>query len=419
MIDESFPTSGLRPMELLTQIDELRVGDLEWRTGRAFGLVYHPDDPGLEQVLQSVAARFMHENALNPFRYRSLLEMEVEVVKMASALFGAQDATLTSGGSESIFLAMHAAREHGRACGIDRPRVVICETAHPAFAKAAHYLGMGIDAVPCGPDGRAVPTLYTDALDSRTVMLVASAPCFPFGVIDPVSDIAGIAQQNDLLCHVDACIGGWLLPWWAELGQPVADWDLRVAGVTSLSADLHKYGYSTKGASILATGTDERARNQLFEYDRWPGGTYVSATTNGSKPGTPIAAAWTAMRYLGSDGYLRLASRVLDAWTRMQEGVASIDGLAITGEPDLPVFELRSDGCDIDAVGQHMDARGWRLDRQAGGLHLILSPGHDQVIESLIEDLAASVAAGPAATATGPGRYGGAVGHDTATHLVT
>jgi glutamate/tyrosine decarboxylase-like PLP-dependent enzyme len=413
MGDTSFPTNGRGADDILAELGELRTGDIDWRGGKAFSLVYNADEPELERLLHAVADSFIHENALNPFRYQTLLKMETEVIAMARDLFGATAGSMSSGGTESIFLAVYTAREWARARDITHPTLVCTDTAHPAFAKACHYLGVEMVRLDHGVDGRAVPALYEEVIDERTALLVASAPCYPYGVIDPVTDIAAIAAESDLLCHVDACLGGWMLPWWERLGQPVPPWDFRVEGVTSLSADIHKYGYVYKGASTVMYRDRDLYQHQIFMYDDWPGGLYASSTAAGTRSGAPIAGAWAAITHLGEDGYLRLASRVLDATTRMKAGIGAIDGLAVTSDPDMSVFEFGSDPArgeplDMDAICDVMDDRGWNLDRQQGGLHVMLAPGHDQVVDQFCADLAHAVAEhGPARS--GQHVYGGVV----------
>jgi len=392
--DHPFPSSGRSAGSLLGEIAELRSGDLDWRSGRAFSLVYDTDDPDLEALLESVGQMFLHENALNPFRYRTLLKMETEVIAAGLDLFGGGHGALTSGGTESIFLAVQTARDAARARGIDSPTLVCCNTAHPAFAKACHYLGVEMVRTPHRPDGRADVDAFAVAIDGRCALVVASSPCYPFGVIDPVTDIAALAESRDTLCHVDACLGGWLLPWWEQLGRPVPPWNFSVPGVTSMSADIHKYGYGFKGASLVMYRDRDLYQHQIFMYDDWPGGLYASSTSAGTRSGAPIAGAWAAIHHLGAEGYLRLARRVLAATEAFRAGIESIDGLRITGDPDLSLFEFGAveGGPDIDAVGDVMDDRGWNLDRQQGGLHLMLAPGHDRVADAFVADLAEAVA---------------------------
>ncbi|MFV0316401.1 MAG: pyridoxal phosphate-dependent decarboxylase family protein [Microthrixaceae bacterium] len=408
-----FPDEGRSSTELLKEMRTEREGDLDWRGGKAFSLVYNPDDPTLEELQHEVAGMFLHENALNPFRYATLLRMEGEVLSMTQSLFGATAGSLSSGGTESIFLAVQTARDHARAEGVAAPELLCATTAHPAFAKACKYLDVRQVFTEIDAGGRAVPEAYAEAMNPNTALVVVSAPSYPFGVIDPISDIAAIAAQRDVLCHVDACLGGWLLPFWEELGEPVEPWDFRVEGVTSLSADIHKYGYCFKGVSTINYRDKDLYQRQIFMYDSWPGGLYASASSAGTRPGPPIAAAWATITHLGREGYLRLGARVLEATRGFKAAVGSVDGLVVAPTPDMSVFQLAVDPAardeiDIEAVGDRMDERGWNMDRQQGGLHVMLSPGHDKVADLFATDLAASVADQGTASGT-EHTYGGVV----------
>ena len=395
MTAPAFPSEGTPPDALLAELRGARGDDLDWRGGKAFSLVYNVGDDGLETVLHSVASLYLHENALNPFAFPSLLNMEQEIVAMAADLLGgsADAGALTSGGTESIFLAVQSAREHARTTrGIAEPQIITANTAHPAFEKACHYLDLERVVVPVGSDLRLDVDAVAAAVGPRTALVVGSAPCYPYGVIDPIGDLAALAEERGVLCHVDACLGGWLLPFWERLGEPVPPWDLQVPGVTSLSADVHKYGYTFKGASVVLYRDRALLQHQFFLFDDWPGGLYGSATTAGTRPAAPIAGAWAAIRYLGLEGYLRLATLVRDTTRTFQEGINALPGLAVTGDPDMSVFEFSSSTDDISAVGDVMDDRGWKLDRQQGGLHLMVSPGHAAVADRFLEDLAHAVA---------------------------
>jgi sphinganine-1-phosphate aldolase len=391
----AFPEHGRPAADLLAQLEQMRTGDIDWRGGRAFSLVYHPDDEELERLLHAVVEIYLHENALNPFKYPSLVQMEAEVVAAAAQLFGTDPkaGTLSSGGTESIFLAVHTARSHAeQARGIvDGANIVTADTVHPAFAKACHYLRLEHRRVPTRSDLRADPDAMAAAVDDRTVLLVGSAPCYPFGVIDPIEALGALALERDLLFHVDACLGGWLLPFWERLGERVPPWDFRVPGVTSLSADIHKYGYAFKGTSTILYRDPAMVHHQWFLYDEWPGGLYGSVTTAGTRPAAPIAGAWAVVNHLGADGYLRKAQQVRDTTKALREGVAAIPELRISGDPDLSVFEFGSDVVDIGAVGDVMDDRGWNLDRQQGGLHLMVSPYHRHVVDEFLTDLRVAV----------------------------
>ena len=293
--------------------------------------------------------------------------------------------------------------------------MVTAATAHPAFAKAAKYLDIEHVRVPVAADGRADAAAMADAIDHRTGLLVGSAPCYPFGVIDPIEELAATAAERGVLFHTDACLGGWLLPWWERLGEPVPPWDFRVPGVTSLSADIHKYGYSFKGASVVAYRSRDLLRRQHFWYDDWPGGLYASGTTAGTRPAPPIAGAWAAVKHLGVDGYMRQTAIVRETSLRVRGGIEAIGGIAASGDLNLPIMEIRaalsgSRGPDVEmaGVGDVMDSRGWNLDRQQGGLHLMRSPYHARIADVFLADLADAVATHRASTSAAT--YGGIAG---------
>ena len=397
--NETFPEKGERAADVLARIQDLRSDDLAWREGRAFGLVYNSADHEHEDLLEQVATMFQHDNALNPFAYPSLLQMELDLIAMAADLFGSDPAagSISSGGTESIFLAVQTARDDAReARGIAEPTLVTAVTAHPAFAKAAHYLDIDQVFVPVREDGRMDLDALRGAVDERCGLIVGSAPCYPFGVIDDIPAIAAIAAEHGVLCHVDACLGGWLLPWLERLGEPIPPWDFRVPGVTSLSADIHKYGYSFKGVSTILYRDRPVLKRQHFWYEDWPGGLYASATTAGTRPAPPIAGAWAALHHLGAEGYIAKAAQVRDAGRLFADGISANPRLVITHAPDIPVFEFTAPDGSINAIGDGLDRRGWHLDRQQGGLHLMISPVHLQVADEFLADLEAAVADAPA-----------------------
>lgn len=385
------PEHGSDATELLALIDQRHAEDIDWRGGKAFSLVYNVDDHEHEELIEQVALRYIHDNALNPFKYPSVLQMELDVISMACQLLGTEPnaGSMSSGGTESIFLAVQVARDHARKeRGIAEPQLLTPSTAHPAFAKAAKYLDLEHILIPVGDDGRADVAATEAAITERTGLIVGSAPCYPYGVIDDIPALAGMAMERDILFHTDACLGGWILPWWERLGEEVAPWDFRVPGVTSISADIHKYGYTFKGASTVLYKSRDLLSHQFFWYDDWPGGLYASGTAAGTRSAAPIAGAWAAINHLGEDGYLRLTEIVRDTTRKMQAGIEAIDGLRITHAPDLSLFEIGSDTLDIGAVGDVMDDRGWNLDRQQGGLHLMLSPFHAKIADQFLADLA-------------------------------
>ena len=249
----SLPEHGVGRDEVLARLDAMRANDVDWRSGRAFTLAYHAGDDVLE--LQADAfVRFMDDNGLNPDAFPSSRQLQAEVVAMTASLLDAPpDAAgfLTTGGTESLLMAVKAARERGRKeRGISEPEMVLPTSAHAAFDKAAHYFGVEAIRVPVADDFRADPDAMADAVNDNTVLVVGSAPQYPQGVIDPIAAIAAIAKERSISCHVDACMGGITLPMLERLGYAIPPWSFRVEGVTSISVDLHKYGYTAKGASV-------------------------------------------------------------------------------------------------------------------------------------------------------------------------
>lgn len=391
------PEHGRSRDEILAQMDTMRSRDANWRDGRVFSLVYFAGDDVLD-LLYAASRKFFSENGLNPTAFPSLRRMETEILQIVAALFSDENAvgTLTSGGTESILMAVKTARDWARKerPAVQRPRVLVPSTVHPAFVKAGHYFDVDVVHVPVGPDGRADVAATAAAIDDQTIMLVASAPSYPHGLMDPVTAIAALAQERGLLCHVDGCVGGFMLPFAERLGDKIPPWDFRVPGVTSISADLHKYGYAAKGASVILYKSRDLRQHQFEVYVDWPGGIWASPSMAGTRPGGPIAAAWAVLQYLGEDGYLRLAKQTLDAARALQAGVRTIEGLYVVGEPEISLFAIGSDTIDLYGLADRLDARGFFLDRQhrPATLHLTVTPAHAPHVERLIAELAAATA---------------------------
>lgn len=390
-----FPGKGTPRDDLTSRLQEAISHDADWRGGKIWSLVYFAGDD-VAEVLKEAYATAFYSNGLGPGAFKSLKKFESEVIAMTSDLLKHPGAAgnMTSGGTESILMAVKAARDWGRAeRGITQPQIVVPLTAHPAFDKSAHYLGVDIVHTSLRDDLRADVEAMGQAINEDTVLIAGSAPCYPFGVIDPIFEIAALAKERGVCCHVDACLGGYLLPFVERLGYPVPPWDFRVEGVTSISADLHKYGFSARGASTILYRDHELRRHQFFATSDWPGGLYGSPTLAGSRPGGAIAAAWAVLNYLGVDGYTRLARDIVDTTTALIDGINRIEGLKVLGQPDMSVFAFSSESFDIHAVADQLDATGWHPDRQQlpPSLHCMVTPAHKDVAQTFLADLKKAV----------------------------
>ncbi|HET9498751.1 MAG TPA: aminotransferase class V-fold PLP-dependent enzyme, partial [Marmoricola sp.] len=382
-------------------------GDVPVPGGRTLAYVY---DSGLaedDRIGAEAVAAYSGSNGLDPTAFPSLLQMENELVGFACDLLDAPQSavgSVTSGGTESVLLAVQAARDARPS--VRRPSMELPTTAPAAFHKAAHYFG--VEAVPVEVDDsfRARPEAMAAAIDDRTVLVVASAPSYAQGVVDPVGPIAQAAAERGVRCHVDACIGGWVLPYAARLGRPVEPWTFAVEGVTSISVDLHKYAYAPKGTSILLHRTPELRRPQYFASADWPGYTMLNSTMQSTKSGGPLAGAWAVVSSIGDTGYLTLAREVLAGVDELVSGVASIPQLRVVVPPDSTLVALATDSsCDVFTITDHMSAAGWWVQPQLsyrGGaptIHLSLSAGTAPLVGEFLDALGKAVAA---AVTSGP-----------------
>ncbi|HNS52775.1 MAG TPA: aspartate aminotransferase family protein [Anaerolineae bacterium] len=388
-----FPLRRTPAEQVLDRMQEVREQDVLWREGRVFSLVFFAGEDVLD-LIKKAYALFISENGLNPAAFPSLRRFESDVVGIAASLLGGDAktaGTMTSGGTESILMAVKAARDWARVerPGIAVPEMVLPVSAHPAFHKAGHYFGVRPVVIPVAPDYRADVEVTEAVITKSTILLVGSAPAYPYGVVDPIAELGKLAERRGLLCHVDACVGGFFLPFVRRLGYPVPEFDLSVPGVTSLSADLHKYAYSAKGASVILYRTRALRRYQFHVHLDWPGGIYASPSMTGTRPGGAIAAAWAVLHHLGEEGYLALASQVMGTVSRLREGIEAIPGLAVLGEPVGSILAITSGAVDVYEIGVEMGLRGWRLDRQQRppSLHMTVTPAHVQGVEPFLDDL--------------------------------
>lgn len=390
-----FPKVGLPWPQLEAELADMKENDYDWTSGRVAAYTYYRDAE-LLQVAQSAYMAYFQENLLGTRVFPSLAKIESDIVQMAREIFNAPhgDCSFTSGGTESIFLACFAARERAFARGFPRsekPQIACCETLHPAFNKAALFLGMEVVRTPMQDDFRASPALIESAITERTVMLAVSAPSYAQGVFDPVEAVAAIAQARNLWCHVDACIGGFLAPFLAEAGYPAPKFDLSVPGVTSLSADIHKYGMAAKGASLLVFGDSKDRDYTTFEFSAWPKSTYITKSFGGSRPAGSLAAAWAVMKHLGRNGYVENVRRIMQTREQLTEGICQIEGLEVLAPAELCMLTYRcvGPGLDTDALAEQMGKRGWYVGRNARpkSIHLALNTVHVKIVDDYLADL--------------------------------
>jgi sphinganine-1-phosphate aldolase len=398
-VRSGLPEEGRSWSDIRAELIALKRGDYDWRAGRVPIYVYHEDDE-LLSVSREAYGLYFTENALGGRAFPSLVHMEEQIIQMSLGLFNAPgDAggSFTSGGTESLFLAMKTARDRFRVLrpDVSRPRVVIPRTAHPALDKAAHYLQVDITRTGIGRNLRCDVGALCDAIDDCTMMIVGSAPCYPYGVYDSISDLAEVARSKGLWLHVDACLGGFLAPFARAEGYAIPDFDFSLEGVTSLSADLHKYGFSARGASVVLYRSAELKAFQGFQFSDWPRGTYATETFPGSRPGGAVASAWAVYQYLGLAGYRRLAHKTMDAKRRLVQGIGKIPELEVIQPTELSILLYKSvdSRVDINAVADSLGERGWFVgrSREPVAIHLALNAVHFQIISEYLRDLQTAV----------------------------
>lgn len=400
MDSTTIPKHGYSKTDILDAMEDFRHRDADWRNGKTWSLVYSGGEEH-SKFLKTAHNKFFSENGLNPIAFKSLKRFETDVVSaMGKLLHGPESTvgTLNSGGTESILLAMHTYRERSRRKKpwVRTPEVVLPTTAHPAFDKAAHYFGIKLRKAKLQPDYRVDVRAIKRLINRNTAAVIVSAPHYCQGVIDPVSEVAEITQKKKIPLHVDACVGGLMLPWVEKLGRPVDLWDFRVEGVTSISADLHKYGYAAKGASVVMYRSMDYLKDQFFVATDWPGGVYASANIPGTRPGGPIAAAWATLMAVGEEGYLALTRDALEVRDRLIAGIAPIPELKVFGDPvgTLVTFGSKDESTlPIFAIADQLEKKGWHFDRHQNPncLHTTCGASNLQSVDAFIKDIAECV----------------------------
>lgn len=391
-----------RPVdEVIEALKAKRINDIDWSAGRAFGMVYD-GGPSVHEVAERAAVLYLHENALNTKAFPSLGEIQSETVRWTAELLnGGPEVAgfLTSGGTESILCGVLTARERAEAeRGIHDGEIVLAESAHAAFHKAAHLFGLKVVKTPVASDWTVDLDAMKDAIGPKTVLVVGSAPQYPQGVVDPIPEIAALAQAAGANCHVDACMGGFVLPFAERLGREVPAWDFRVPGVSTISADIHKLGYAPKGVSVILHHSKASRKYQTFLFQDWLGGFYASPNLQGTRSGLPMACAWAVIQHLGVEGYVALTAQVLENADRMRAGISAIDGIRVLGEPRHHLIAMASDPAaetpiDVFRLGDALLARGWFHDRQTppDSLHSTVSNSNTGAIDAYLQDLQISV----------------------------
>lgn len=392
----SFPMGGRGWEDLKAEMAARTKGDIDWRQGRTPLFVFYADEETYE-IGKKAFFEFFSENALGGKRaFHSIGGMERDILDYGLSLFDAPsgaEGAFTTGGSESIFLAMKAARDKLRAekgfrPGEDRLNLVMGITAHPGFDKAANAMDIEIRRGPVGDDKRLGADSLRPLIDDRTIAIVGSAPCFPHGVVDRIDELSDLALEAGVWLHVDACVGGWLAPWFTAIGRPTPRFDFRYPGVMSISADLHKFGFCPKPASTVFYRNTEDLERAKFDADAWPNGRFVTATLAGTRPGGAVAASWAVLNHLGESGYCRVArnlSAMIDAYV---EGVGKL-GYRMIAKPDFSIVNFTRDDVDVFAVAETMAERGWLpgLTRKPKGFHSMMSLLHDAPREEFLQDL--------------------------------
>ena len=387
-----FPKKAKTKEELLAFVKENKRKDVQWRKGKAFCLVYHPGDERASMI-KEIYDQYYSDNALNPGATPSLTKMESQVIAMCADLFHGDDqvrGNITSGGTESILLAVKSARDWAKKHkpNIKNPEVIVPASVHPAFIKGFQYFGVQFKSVPL-KNYRADPAAIENEINENTILLVASAPSYPHGLMDPVSEISELAFKNDILCHVDSCIGGFLLPFIKKLGYPIPEFDFNLRGVTSISADLHKFGYAPKGSSVILYRNADLRKFQFSVYTKWNGGVYGSPTIGGTRPGGCIAGSWAAINGIGEEGYLDMAEVTMSTSQKLIDGVKLIEELSIIEQPEMSIFSFQSEQLNVYQLADLLNKKGWHFERQhlPPSLHFTVNYIHKDIVDEFLTDL--------------------------------
>lgn len=397
-MNSNVPEKGRPYEEILAELEVFGKDDPLYKDGKTWSLVYYLDQEYTDFLVQAYS-QYFSANGLNPNVFKSLKRLEKEILKFTAELLHVDEnacGILTSCGTESCMLAVKTYRDRGFDKGIKKPEMIIPETAHVAWKKGSEYFGVKIKTAPLRGDYAVDPAAVESLITKNTVMILGSSPEYPHGIIDPIVELGEIAERRKIPLHVDACVGGFILPFIEMNGTTLAPWDFRVPGVTSMSADIHKYGYAAKGASCVLYRNIDYFKYQIFVDQDFPGGVFASPGLLGTRPGGSYAAAWASIQAHGIEGYKELAKRTMDVTHTFLDGINAIEGLEVIGKPQASLFAYRSTTPDLNifVVGDLMEERGWQLDRlqHPDGLHAMVTAQHDKIADLYLSDLQESVA---------------------------
>ncbi|MAZ89874.1 MAG: aspartate aminotransferase family protein [Cellvibrionaceae bacterium] len=419
---QAMPDNGHASSDILQQLEAFKAEDPNYKDGKVWSLVYYLDEDHSEFLKDSYHS-FACENGLNPTAFKSLKNFETQIISATADILNGSDevcGVVTSGGTESCLMAVKTYRDIAKdQRRVKRPEMILPETAHVAWFKASEYFGVKIRLLPLLDDLSPDLGKLEKLINRNTVMILGSAPEYPHGTIDPIEAMGDIALHHKIPLHVDACVGGFILPFMEMNGEELPLWDYRVAGVTSISADIHKYGYAAKGASTITYRNLDYLKYQMFVQQDWPGGVFASSALLGTRPGGAYAAAWATLQYFGKSGYRKLAADTLEAVNRLKAGVNAIPELEVMGNPQGPLFAFQSMDADVNifAVGDQMDAKGWQVNRNQypSGLHAMVTAQHLKVVDQYLADLREAVATVKANPALA--EQGGAATYGMMTHI--
>lgn len=399
MMRKTLPTAGRSQAAILDDMRAMKRSDSDWQHGRVPLFVFKATDE-LYEMGRSAFFEFFSENALGGRRaFPSVKRMEDEVVEMALGLFNAPDdgqGFMSTGGTESIVQAMQTCRDWTRKQRKQpnlRGNIVTATSVHPGFNKGGRLMDIEVRRAPVAADFRADPAAIEALIDDETIMIVGSAPCFPYGCIDPIAELGALAEQRGLWLHVDACVGGYFAPFAKMIGRDIPDFDFSVPGVSSISADLHKFGFAPKPASTVFYRNADKAQHHSFDFADWPNGRFTTPTIIGTRPAGGVAAAWATFEFLGLEGYKRIARDLMAFVDAYKDGIRDIRGLRILGNPHLSIVAYGSDEFDIFRVAEVMQAKGWLpgLVQQPKAIHRMMSMIHAPALEEYLTDVRAAV----------------------------